>query len=73
MGPGEIGERDIKKLLIDIIAVIAQLEEQLTHDLGLESLNTVSAGTMRNSGNRHYGVANRYDSSDSSVRRTTHT
>jgi hypothetical protein len=48
LAPGEIVEIDIMELLIDMIAVIAQLEEQLTHDLGLESLNTVSAGTMRN-------------------------
>jgi len=64
VGPGEIGERDIKKLLIDIIAVIAQLEEQLTHDLGLESLNTVSASRKR-----HKEAAYRCDSIDSSVRR----
>ncbi len=40
-------EIDIMELLIDMKAVIAQLEEQLTPDLGLESLNTVSASRKR--------------------------
>jgi len=42
-----LAEIDIKKLLIDTIAVIAQLEEQCAHDPKLDNLNTPSADTRR--------------------------
>ena len=69
LAPGAIAEIDIKKLLIDRTTAIAYVVKQCTHDLGLESLNTVSASTMRNSENRHYEFAFIYNSNDSSVRR----
>jgi hypothetical protein len=43
-----IEERYNKKLLIVKTTTIGHLVEQFTHDPRLESLNTVSAGTMRN-------------------------
>ncbi len=53
LAPGAIAEIDIKKLLIDTIAVIAQLEEQCAHDPKLESLNPVAASTRRSIAKRH--------------------
>jgi hypothetical protein len=47
LAPGEIAEIDIKKLLIDTIALIAQLEEQWAHDSKLEMSNPCAASKRR--------------------------
>ena len=71
--PGEDSGKRNKKLLIVRTTAMANLVEQFTHDPKLKILKPVGASIRRNSGNRHYGAAYRYYSSDSSVRRTTHT